>query len=128
LQVEGADYSIPVTSKAAVGKGTDLLPEFQVTEVSPKPPSNGGAKGTSPFQKRHTIFPKFRSSSKNVAGSILKNGCGHPCTAQHKDKCCHCTDARPKQIDGTYLVFNEDKGWTKRGNRNDGYCGVCKER
>ncbi len=114
-----------------VNEDLQLPPKLVINAAKQLPPLHSGGvgrSGPSPFSKRHTVFPTPRLTSENLKSTLFKTACGHPCTLQQVDHCCMCLDTRPKQIEGTYLVFNEGKGWMKRGNRSDGYCTLCKER
>ena len=67
-----------------------------------------------------------RQSSSVPEPAISCQRCGRGCMLRSTGTCCYCSDSRPMRPQGTYPIYIDGRGWVQEGNRNAGYCPLCR--
>ncbi|CAF0999125.1 unnamed protein product [Adineta ricciae] len=65
------------------------------------------------------------ASAQNQPVGYLKN-CGHRCDLRTTQRCCTCSDRRPRRQGNTYETYVDGRGVVNSAARNEFYCSTCK--
>ncbi|CAF1270749.1 unnamed protein product [Adineta ricciae] len=65
------------------------------------------------------------ASAQHQPVGYLKN-CGHRCDLRTTQRCCTCSDRRPRRQGNTYETYVDGQGVVNCAARNEFYCSTCK--